>query len=674
MRTSLFRSVTALAVALSIYSGVLAQSSGFDTSRMDRSADACDDFFQYANGSWIKNTVIPPSQSRWGSFNILAESNRDVLHTILETDSKTKAAKGSDTQLIGDFYTSCMDEAAIEKAGTEPINGYFAKIAKIKTIDDVKRQIAVMHKAGVPALFRLNGGADPKNSNMVIVNSGQAGLSLPNRDYYVKEDAKSVEIKAKFSEYMTNMFKLLGDSPDAAAADAATVMEIQMRLAKASTAPADLRDRDKNYNKISVTDAQAVIPNFALADYMKTRGIPAVTEINFGQPNFFKEVNTMLADVPVANWKTYLRWMVVSSTANALPKAFADENFNFQGKVLAGTKEQLPRWKRCVQATDGTLGEALGAEFIKTKFTPQAKGRMDQMITNLFTAMKSHIDGLAWMSPETKVKAGEKLAAYKRKIGYNETPRGYKGLKIQRSNYAGNVIRAGEFQIGRNIADINKPTDKTRWGMTPATVNASYSPTSNDITFPAGILQPPFFNFMADDPINYGGIGAVIGHEVSHGFDDQGSKFGPDGNLKSWWTAEDRTKFEERAACVVNQFNGYEVQPGLNINGRLTLGENIGDLGGLAIAYTALMDSMNGKPKPAMIDGFSAEQRFFLGWAQVWAAKSTPEAERGQVLGDPHSAAKWRVNGPMSNMPEFAAAFGCKAPAKMIREKVCEIW
>lgn len=674
MNRSLTRFATAVAVIFSLWSGVLAQSSGFDTTRMDRSADACEDFFQFANGTWIKNTEIPPSQSRWGSFNTLAESNRDVLHEILEKAVKEKAPAGSNMQLIGDYYASCMDEAAIEKAGTKPIDPMLSSIAAIKNLDDVKHQLAAMHKAGIPALFRLAGGPDAKNSNMVIVNSGQAGLSLPNRDYYTKTDPKSVEIRGKFVEYMTNMFKLLGESPDAAAADAATVMDIQNRLAKASTAPADLRDPDKNYNKIPLGEAQAIIPNFSLADYMKARGIPAVTEINFGQPGFFKEVNTMLTDVPVASWKTYLRWMVLNSAANTLPKAFADENFNFTGKVLAGTKEQLPRWKRCVQATDGTLGEALGAEYIKVKFTPDAEKRMDQMIDNLFAAMKSHIQGLSWMSDETKVKAVAKLDAYKRKIGYSKFPRGYKGLTIDRSSYAGNVLRAGEFQVKRNVEDIGKPNDKRRMGMTPPTVNASYSPTNNDITFPAGILQPPFFNFQADDAINYGGIGAVIGHEVSHGFDDQGSKFGPDGNLKSWWTPDDRKKFEERAQCVIDQFNGYEVQPGLNVNGRLTLGENIGDLGGLAIAYSALMDSMKGKPAPAKIDGFTAEQRFFLGWAQVWAAKSTPEAERAQVLGDPHSAAKWRVNGPISNMPEFAKAFGCKQGQGMVREKFCQIW
>lgn len=673
MRSNLFRIMITAVVGLSLWSGVLAQSSGFDTSRMDRTADACEDFFQFANGTWVKNTEIPASQARWGSFTILAENNRDTLHDILEKAAKTKSPAGSTMQLIGDFYASCMDEARIEKEGVTPLTSYFKQIDKIKTADDAKRQIAEMHRMGLPAVFNLGAGPDLKDSNSIIVNSRQAGLSLPNRDFYTKTDEKSIQIRDKFVTYMTNMFKLAGDDADTAAKNAATVMAMQMRLAKASKAPVELRDPDKNYNKIKLADAQAIIPNFSLTEYMKVRGIPVPAEINFGQPDFFKEVNSMLADTPVEQWKTYFRWMTLNAAAGALSKAFVDENFDFFGRTLTGTKEQQPRWKRCVAATDNTLGEALGAEYIKTKYTPEAEAKMDAMITNLFAGMKSHIDGLTWMSDETKAKAQAKLAAYKRKIGYNKKPRGYAGLKIDRK-FAGNVMRANVFQVKRNIADIGKPADKTRWNFSPPTVNASYSSVNNDITFPAGILQPPFFNFQADDAINYGGIGAVIGHEISHGFDDSGSKFGPDGNLKSWWTEEDRKKFEERAACVVDQFNGYEVAPGLNINGKLTLGENIGDLGGLAIAHTALLDSMKGKAAPAAIDGFTPEQRFFLGWAQVWAAKATPEFERNQVLTDPHSAARWRVNGPMSNMPEFAQAFGCKTGQKMVREKFCQIW
>lgn len=673
MRTRIFQTFTALCVLASLWCGALAQSSGFDTSRLDRDANACDDFFQFANGTWLKNTQIPASQSSWGSFSILQESNREVLRGILEKAAEQRAADGTSLRLIGDYYRSCMNEAAIEKEGVRPIEAFLKDIDKAKTIDDVKEQIATLHRNGFPAVFRLSAGADAKDSNVVIIGAGQAGLSLPNRDYYMKTDPRSVEIRGKFLEYVTNMFKLLGDSPDAAAKNASTVMDIQTRLAKASKAPADMRDPDKNYNKIPVADAQAVIPNLSWEKYFKVRKIPTVTHINLGQPDFFREFNVMLKEVPVDSWKTYLRWMVVNSASGYLPKAFRDENFNFTGRVLSGTREQQPRWRQCVAATDRDLGEALGAEFVKVKYTPEAEKRMDELITNLFTAMRTHINKLEWMSAETKAKALAKLDAYKRKIGYNKKPRGYAGLKIDDS-YAGNNIRVSQFQVWRNINDLGKPTDKTRWGMNPPLVNASYNPINNDITFPAGILQPPFFNFQADDAINYGSIGAVIGHEITHGFDDSGSKFGPDGNLASWWTPDDRKKFEERAACVVEQFNGYEVLPGLNINGKYTLGENIGDLGGLNIAFTALMQALDGKERGGMIDGFTPEQRFFLGWAQVWARKNTDEAARQQVLGDPHSAARWRVNGPLSNMPQFAEAFQCKAGDKMVREKFCQIW
>jgi putative endopeptidase len=648
----------------------LAQTRAFDITRMDTTADACDDFFQYANGNWVKNTPIPPSQTRWGSFNILSEANRDILHDILEKAAANKSATGNE-KLIGDFYASCMDEAAIDSAGTSAIDPTLAKIAGLKTVDDVKHEIAELHKAGMPVLFNMRGGADAKNSNMVIVNAGQGGLTLA-RDNYVRTDQRSSNIRDKFVEHMTNMFKLAGDSPDQAASEAKASMDVQMRLAKASKSPADLRDRDKNYNKISVADAQAIVPNFNLSDYMKLRGFPSVSEIDFTGPDFFKEVNAMLADTPVDAWQSYLKWNVLSSSSSILPKTFRDESFNFNGRYMSGQQVQQERWKQCVGATDGTLGEALGQEFAKKEFTPEVKKRADEMMDDIFAAMKTHIEGLPWMSAETKQKALVKLAAYKRKIGVNEHPRGYAGLVIDR-NYAMNEIRARAFQNARNVADIGKPTDKTRWGFNPQIVNAQYSSTNNDVTLPAGIIQPPFFNFKADDAINYGGLGAVIGHEISHGFDDQGSKSDANGNLVSWWTPDDRAKFEERANCVVEQFNGYPVVENLNENGKLTLGENIGDLGGLNIAYTALMDALKKHPQ-GKIDGFTPEQRFFLGWAQVWAAKSTPQAERNQVLTDPHSVARWRVDGPLSNMPEFAKAFACKLPSKMVRPNPCVIW
>jgi putative endopeptidase len=657
---------------MSLWTGVMAQAGAFDTTRMDTSVSACDDFFMFANGSWIKNTPIPPSQTRWGSFNVLSEANRDILHDILDQAAANKSATGEE-KLIGDFYSSCMDEAAIDKAGTSAIDPTLRKIADLKSMDDVKHEIGELHKAGIGALFGFRGGPDAKNSNMVILNAGQGGLSLA-RDNYLRTDPRSVEIRAKFVDHMTNMFKLAGDTPEQAAAEAKTVMDLQMRLAKASKSPADMRDRDKNYNKISISDAQAIIPNLNLTDYMKTRGFPAVTEVDLTSPDFFKEVNSMLADTPVDVWKAYFKWNVINSSASVLPKPFRDEAFNFNGRFMSGQQVQQERWKQCVSATDGTLGEALGQQFAKREFTPETRKRANDMMDDIFAAMKTHIENLPWMSAETKQKALAKLASYKRKIGVNDHPRGYAGLVIKRDEYAGNEIRARQFQNNRNVADIGKATDKTRWGMNPQIVNASYNPTANDVTMPAGIIQPPFFNFKADDAINYGGLGAVIGHEISHGFDDQGSKSDPNGNLISWWTPEDRAKFDERAQCVVDQFNGYNVVDDINENGKLTLGENIGDLGGLNIAYTALQSALAKHPQ-AKIDGFTPEQRFFLGWAQVWAAKSTPQAERNQALTDPHAAARWRVDGPLANMSDFAKAWGCKVGDKMVRgPKSCVIW
>ena len=659
---------------LAVFTSVFAQNKGFDLTRMDKTVDACDDFFQYANGTWLKNTEIPAAYSRWGSFNILGENINSTLKDILENAEKTKAADGSDTQLIGDYFASCMDEAAIEKAGLAPLKPTLAQIDKIKDAKDVQRQIAMFHAQGVPAVFGFGGGPDLKNSSAVIVNISQGGLTLPNRDYYTKTDAKSEQTRQKFVEYMTNMFKLLGDAPDVAAANAKTVLTVQTRLANASKPPVELRDPENRYHKKPVAEVNALTPNFSWADYMKTRKIPTVSEINVGQPEFFTELNKMFADVSVADWKTYLRWMLVNQSAPRLSKAFADENYNFFSAYLNGTKEQQPRWRRCVAATDNALGESLGQEYIKKSFTPEQKMRMDKLIDNLFAAYRERVKNLEWMSPVTKQKALEKLATFKRKIGYPDTLRGYKGLKIDRQSYLENSMRVAKFEIERNTKDIGQPNDRTRWGFTTPTVNASYSSVNNDITFPAGILQPPFFNFAADDAINYGAIGAVIGHEITHGFDDQGSKFDAVGNYQSWWTDEDRRKFDERAACVSSQFSSYQVQKDLNINGKLTLGENIADLGGLTMAYEAYEMSLKGKTRPENIDGFTPEQRFFLGWAQVWAAKSTPEAERSQVFGDPHSLPRWRVNGPLSNLPQFAEAYGCKLPSPMIRENACLIW
>ncbi len=674
MYKTFFRFVTAALVLISLSLSMLAQGKGFDTGRMDTSTDACNDFFQYANGTWLRTTEIPASESRWGSFNILANNNNALLREILDNAARSKSPAGSDAQLIGDYYGSCMDEAAINKAGVKPVRPYLRDIGKIKTAADVQKQIAAMHNAGLPAVFGFGAGPDLKNSNNVIANAGQGGLTLPNRDYYTSDDAKSVETREKFVEYMAKMFKLLGDTPAAAAANAKTVLDMQTRLALASLTPVERRNPDNNYNKIALTDAQELMPNFSWSSYLAERSAPTFTDLNIAPPKFFAEVNSMLKDVPVESWKTYLRWMVINSAAPALSKPFADENFNFFGKYFRGQKEQQPRWKTCVQAADNNLGEALGMEYTKTAFTPAAKARMNELIDNLMAAMKVRVNDLDWMGAETKVQAQAKLATFKRKIGYPDVLRGYKGLTIDRKSYVLNNLRTNRFQVRRNFEDLGKPRDKTRWNFSPPTVNASYSSVNNDITFPAGILQPPFFNFEADDAINYGAIGGVIGHEITHGFDDSGSRFDADGNLKMWWTAEDRTQFEERAACVIKQFDSYEVQPGLFINGKLTLGENIGDFAGLTVAYEAFQRSLAGKPRPANIDDFTPEQRFFLGWAQVWAGKYTEEAERIQVKADSHSLPRWRVNGPLSNMPQFANAFGCKDGHAMVRKDACSIW
>ncbi len=674
MRNNYLRMITAMAVLFTFCFSAIGQSKGFDPGRMDRSVDACNDFFQYSNGTWVENTKIPDSEFRWGSFNILAENNREILRGILDKASSTEANKGSDMQLIGDFYYSCMNESAIEAAGADPVKPIFREIDRIKNQGDLQAMIAKLHNMGIPAVFNFGGGTDLKDSEFYIANAGQGGLSMPNRDYYVGGEPSFQETRNKFREYAAKIFMLIGDDEQKARDNAFTVLRMQNRLAYASLRRVDLRNPDNRYKKVSLVEAAEITPNFSWANYMKNRGIAPVESFNIGQPGFFGEIDSIYTSFSIGEWKTYLRWMTINSAAPLLSSDFATANFDFYNKHLQGTKEQQPRWRRCVSMTDNTVGEALGQEYVKQAFKPEAKERMNTLIDNLFSAFRERLDSLEWMTDDTKVQALAKLATFKRKIGYPDKLRGYEGLNIERGSYVGNVIRANELEVKRNIKDIGNPVDRTRWGMTPPTVNAYYSPLLNEIVFPAGILQHPFFDFEADDAINYGAIGAVIGHEITHGFDDQGSRFDADGNFKSWWTEDDRKKFDERAMCISDQFSGYEVQPGLFMDGKLTLGENIADLGGLTVAYDAFLKSLEGKPRPADIDGFTAEQRFFLGWAQVWAVKATKEFEKLQVTTDSHAIARWRVNGPMSNMPQFAKAFGCKGKQPMVRENTCLIW
>jgi putative endopeptidase len=650
---------------------------GFDKSRMDDTVQACADFYQYTNGRWLKKTEIPAAFPSWGSFNILAENNRKTLHEILEEASKnSKAPAGSNEQKIGDYYASCMDEAKREAEGAKPLAPFLARIVKIKDPKTFQAELANLHRQGIPALFGFGSGADFKNSSMNIATAGQGGLSLPNKDYYSKTDADSVKLRQAFVDHVIKMFELLGDAHDVAAKNAAMIMSIETRLAQNSRGPVELRDPTTQYHVMGSAELAKLTPNFSWGDYFASLGMPRNLSVNVAHPEFFQAVDKMITEIPVADWKTYLRWNLVNVAASSLSSPFEVEDFNFTGKTLQGSKEQQPRWRRCVSATDGNLGEALGEVYVARAFTPEAKQRMQSMVNNLIAAFNERLAGTDWMSAETRKAATAKLAAFKQKIGYPDKWIDYSSLKLSRDSYAANVLRASEFAQRRDLNKIGKPVDKTEWGMTPPTVNAYNNWFRNEIVFPAGILQPPFFNPEADDAINYGSIGAVIGHEITHGFDDQGAKFDLEGNLKDWWTPADMKNFENRSGCIVKQFDAFEVAPGLHEIGKLVSGESIADLGGLTVAYKAYQKSLEGKPRPANIDGFTPEQRFFLGWAQVWAEKSTPEFERLIAQSNEHPLSRFRVNGPLSNMPEFAAAFECKAGQQMVRsaEERCQVW
>jgi putative endopeptidase len=671
---NLFRKA-GIGILISLTSLASLAQSGFDTSRMDSSINACDNFYQYANGSWLKKTEIPAAFPSWGTWDILITRNREISRDILEAAMKNGSVKkGSSTQLVGDYYASCMDEAAIEAAGTKPLERYFKEIDAIKDAAGLRSVIAHHIVAGMNPVIQFYAYPDAKNSKMNIANLYQGGLSLPTSEYYSKTDPKSVEIREKFTAHLVRMFGLLGEDAATAKAHAQTVLAIETRLAKASKAPVELRDPANYYNMMTVAEVDKLTPGFNWASFAQEIKSPTFLSINTGQPDFLREVAKMMTDVPLDPWKTYLKWNVLNASAPRLAKRFEDADFDFYSRTLNGTEEQLPRWRRCTRQTDNMLGEALGEEFVKTQYTPAAKKRMDELIDNLFAAYKEHVNKIDWMSESTRTEALAKLSKIRRKVGYPEKPRGYAGLNIDRKSYFDNTIAGTEFLNIRSNKDIGTPPDPDRWGTAATVVNAYYNSTYNDITFPAGILQPPFFDPKLDDAMNYGAIGVVIGHELTHGFDDSGSRYDGEGNLKMWWTDADRKKFEEKVDCVSTQFSSYEVEPGLNINGKLTLGENTADLGGMAIAFDAFKKSMEGKPRPANIDGLTPEQRFFIGWAQVWAENDRPEYARLIVQSDPHSIASFRVNGPLSNFPEFARAYSCKIGDKMVREKQCKVW
>lgn len=649
---------------------------GFDVGNMDTSVSACANFFQYANGGWTAKNQIPPAFSRWGRFEVLDEQNIAVLHGILDGLLAKKSFKaGTNEQKIADFYRSCMDEPGIEGQGAQPLQAELDRIAAINDVAGLQAEIARFHAYRIPAVFGFGAAQDFKNSTAVIAQAVQGGLGLPDRDYYTKDDQKSRQTRDEYQKHVARMFELLGDPSDRATAESQTVVGIETKLAENSTTRVQRRDPEANYHPMNRTELSALTPHFDWRNYFDGVGLPTIDKINVGQPDFFKAADKLLTSISLDDWKTYLRWHLLNSSASTLSAKFVQEDFNFSGKYLQGTKEMQPRWRRCIVSTDRALGEALGQLYIQKTFTPAARARAQVMVKNLVEALRSDLTTLSWMSDETRKKAISKLDAFIRKIGYPDKWRSYEALQVSRGPFYNNAISARQFEVKRNLGKIGRPVDKSEWGMSPPTVNAYYNPSINEIVFPAGILQPPFYDPRADDAFNYGGIGVVIGHEMTHGFDDSGAHFDADGNLAMWWTPDDFKKFKDRTDCVVKQFDGYEVEPGLNQNGKLVVGESVADLGGLAVAYAAYQKSLNGKPGK-VIAGFTPEQRFFLGYAQIWAQNIRPEAARLRVATDPHPLGRFRVNGPLSNMELFATAFQCKAGDPMVRpaDKRCQIW
>ena len=652
----------------------------FDVKNMDTSVKPSDDFFTYANGTWLKKTPIPPEESRWGSFNELIEKNNEALRGVVEKAAKTKADPKltPEIQKVGDYYASGMDEKAIDAAKAKPLDEEFKRIDSIKDRNDLLKAIAHLHNIGVGAFFGFTSGQDDKNSAMVIGQAFQGGLGMPDRDYYTKEDDASKKLREQYVAHVTKMLTLLGESQSAAAEHAKKIMTLETALAVPSRTRVELRDPQKNYNKMTQAEMQQLTPDWKWADYFKEINLTEPGDINVGQPDFFKAANGVFTNTSLDDWKTYLRWHLLNEAAPELSKEFVDENFKFFGNTLTGAKQLKPRWKRVITSTDGALGEALGKLYVADYFPPESKARMIELVKNIQEAMADSIKSREWMDDATKQEALKKLAAMTVKIGYPDKWRDYSTLKIDKGPYVLNAMRADMFEVDRQLKKVGKPVDRTEWGMSPPTVNAYYNPNMNEIVFPAGILQPPFFNAKADDAINYGGIGAVIAHEISHGFDDQGRQFDATGNLRDWWTAESAAKYKERADKIVKQYAEYEPLPGMHINGELTLGENIADDGGVKLAYAALQKALakNPQAREQKIDGFTPEQRFFLGWAQVWRANIRDEALKLRLNTDPHSPAKYRCNGPLSNTPEFQAAFSLPDNCPMVRppEKRVSIW
>jgi putative endopeptidase len=650
--------------------------SGVDTDALDRSCKPCDDFWRFANGGWVDKNPIPARYSNWGTFTVLQEANRERLRVILEQAAASRAnAASPDQKRIGDFFASCMDTAAIDAAGIKPIASVMARINALKSPSEVQALLVELQRDNPIGPFGVFGSPDLKNSKEVIASVGAGGLSLPDRDYYFKDDARTKKIREEMLKHITATFTLLGDNAQQAEAAAKTVFDFESTLANATMTNVQRRDPYARYHKMDLEGLSAMAPAVDWKALFKQFGIAPTTPVNVSEPEFIKTVQTQLTSAPVDTWKTWIRWRVASSASPFLSKPFRDESFRFRTTVLSGATEQQPRWQQCANTVDGMLGDSLGRLFVEKHFPPEAKKRMNALVENLRGTLRDELSNAAWLAPETRKNAVAKLNAFVAKIGYPDRWRDYSAMKIDGSLFFQNVRSAALFARNYQMAKIGKPVDRNDWGMTPPTVNAYYSPLMNEIAFPAGILQAPFFDLEADDAANYGAIGVVIGHEMGHGFDDQGSKFDAEGNLRNWWTPEDRKKFDERAACVIDQFNTLDVGEGLRHNGKLVVGEAFGDIGGLALSYKAYQRSLGGKPGP-VLDGFTADQRFFLAFARVWARSHRPEDLRLRLNTDPHPIAKFRTIGTLQNSPEFHRAFNCKLGDPMVRppEKQCMLW
>jgi len=667
-----------LAVGIVLLAGICgfaqnssSHSSVLNVEWLDRTVDPCVDLFTFSCGKWIQSNPIPPDQSSWGIYNKLQDDNLKQLRELLEATSAPSPARSSNAQKIGDYYASCMDETAIDALGIKPLQPELLRIEQLQAKKDLATVVASMIGEGTP--FRIDSEQDFKDSSVVTAAVDQRGLGLPDRDYYLKEDQKSKDLRAAYVAHVQKMFELLGDKPELAATEAQSAMKIETALARGSMTRVDRRDPKKIYHFMSVAELEKLTPAFGWKEYFRQIGLSGITSLNVAVPEFFKTLNSQIEQQDLATWKSYLRWHAIHANATSLSSAVVNENFNFFGKTLQGKEQLPPRWKRCTNDVDDDLGEALGQVYVEKYFSPEAKQQVLEIVQGIQKAMDADIHSLPWMSEETKRRALEKLQSMANKIGYPDKWRDYRQLEIKRGDHMGNSLRARRFEFDRDLAKIGKPVDRQEWQMTPPTVNAYYDPQKNDINFPAGILQPPLFDPKSDAAPNYGNAGSTIGHELTHGFDDEGRQFDAQGNLKDWWTTIDGKEFDRRASCISDQYSQYTVIDDIKINGKLTLGEDVADLGGTLLAYLAWKEATKDQKRES-IDGFTPDQRFFIAYGQQWCSSNKDETKRLRAAIDPHSPDQYRANGVVSNMPEFREAFHCKPGQPMVRENACRVW